>query len=306
MCMRDESSRQVSNMLDFLALPHGKLLTKKTCKNRGRGKDFPPRISYWWASEWSMVAHAEDSGSSSLLPPFILNFAPIPPPLCHSTVTLLCLSRVLYTPRFYKRMRMSSLLRSKRYCMCSFISLRHQKNFQEKRSFTDAACTSQILFKNMKWSEIRIHTHNIHRCEAHCSGAHPTFLSRSHPSSPLWFSDLIIPLTLLSTSQTGFSIFYLVFQNQYCWQKCFCLIPHYLCHATSTSGGFCSWWTATSQLFASCPPMPQPHHFQRIEKFDMNCCNYCEDRLREREREIDEKEKRGGRWKQIKIYIHSL
>lgn len=93
---------------------------------------------------------------------------------------------------------------------------------------------SQILFKNMKWSEIRIHTRNIHSnflgCEAHCSGAHPTFLSRSHPSSPLWFSDLIIPLTLLSTSQTGFSIFYLVFQNQYCWQKCFCLIPHYLCH----------------------------------------------------------------------------
>lgn len=51
------------------AWPHVKLSPKekkKTCKNRRRGKDFPSRLSYWWASEWSMLAHAEDSDAFSL------------------------------------------------------------------------------------------------------------------------------------------------------------------------------------------------------------------------------------------------
>lgn len=65
---------------------------------------------------------------------------------------------------------------------------------------------------------------------------------------------------------------------------------------------FLPWRTVTSRLFASCPQTPRPYRFQRIQTFDMNCCNYCKDRPREREREskTDErrrKKERGGRWK---------
>lgn len=70
---------------------------------------------------------------------------------------------------------------------------------------------------------------------------------------------------------------------------------------------FLPWRTGTSRLFASCPQTPRPYRFQRIETFDMNCCNYCKDRPRERETETESKtdERRrkkkrevgGGRWK---------
>lgn len=60
---------------------------------------------------------------------------------------------------------------------------------------------------------------------------------------------------------------------------------------------FLPWRTAISRLFASCPQTPRPYHFQRIKTFDMNCCNYCKDRPRERESKTDERRRERRRKK---------
>lgn len=98
-----------------------------------------------------MLAHAEDSDSSSLLPPFILNFAPIPPPLFVSTVLLLCLYPKSDALLVFRGGR-GRLLSHKQARMCSFISLHHLEilKIQEKYSSTDAARMNQILFWNIK------------------------------------------------------------------------------------------------------------------------------------------------------------
>lgn len=41
-----------------------------------------------------------------------------------------------------------------------------------------------------------------------------------------------------------------------------------------------------------CLPVPHLHHFQGIEKFNMNCCHYCKDRVREKEGESKRDRKR--------------
>lgn len=53
----------------FPGLTTCEAFAQKTCKNRGRAKDFPSRLSYWWVLEWSMLAHAEDSDAFSLYLP---------------------------------------------------------------------------------------------------------------------------------------------------------------------------------------------------------------------------------------------
>lgn len=86
-----------------LGLTTCEAFAKKTCKNRGRGKRFLVTSKLLMSLR---VKHASSCGGFrcflSLLPPFILNFAPILPPLCHLPVTVLslcCLSA--YSPRSY-------------------------------------------------------------------------------------------------------------------------------------------------------------------------------------------------------------
>ena len=65
---------EVSIVLEFSSWPRAKIQLRKREKKKlvrtvRRGKDFPSRLSYWWASEWSMLAHAEDSDALSIYLP---------------------------------------------------------------------------------------------------------------------------------------------------------------------------------------------------------------------------------------------
>lgn len=121
-------------------------------------------------------------------------------------------------------------------------------------------------------------------CGALWGWAHPTFPSQSHTSLlPEISPTQSFPPTPLSTSWSWGSISLFSTSSFKINTENYLYLPFLRQTPATTSllpGAFVLDELPASQLFASCPPMPHPHHLQRIEKFNMNCCHYCKDRLR--------------------------
>lgn len=313
--MRNKPSRRVSNMLDFPAWPHGKLLPKKTGKNRGRGR-FP--IPYKLLMSLR-VKHASSCGGFR----FFLFTSPIhsqfcPPP--SSSLRLHCaafmfISQVWCPPRVQKR-NAGVFSPCKQTRMCSFISLHHlevlkiqEKTFLNRCSSHESNTVLEFEINEMKSAHKDPHTYgsNFSGCEA-------------HPTSSLSLPFLValvgfwpaIPFVHLLSSQSGLSVFYLflshaTIQSQY--RKTLHLHPALFrsFFSLQQTAGFCSWWTATSPLFASCPLMPRTRRFQRTENSIWIAVIIAPTGW-EKERKRNRPEGKKKRWEveTDKIYIHSL
>lgn len=164
----------VSNTLEFSDWPSAKIQLRKrgkTCKNNEERKRFSITSQLLMSLGVKHASSCEGFRCSLYLPPpFSLNFAPIPFPLCHLPVTVLSLfCPSVYSPRSYALLifsrggQMSSLPQSKRYAFIYFTS--SPGNFSLKSCFGWKMSWPLVLnvhFKQWQFWFLSLSTFRLH------------------------------------------------------------------------------------------------------------------------------------------------